>query len=294
MKLYNIQIGMETYFDFRVPLDLLNVIISYLGADEIENLFLILNDSTKSNINWSFVHNLHFGSSGSSNFVSSGGPSGSSGDVRYRKNIDQKEHVKWLKIKKLKNVFNIGETLDKIDKFRNLVSNGINIIPKEIPKEIGVLINLEELYFNGIDTIPDSIADLVNLRELHITGGNRIWEIPASITALTNLRVLNLSNNEIQVIPPTITGLKNLRELNLGNNIIGRIPVEIADLMKLEILDLTHNPIKGIFPERIKYLHNLHIIYIGFETYNNWNTRTRRNQNIVLPDEETDEETEDL
>jgi len=69
-------------------------------------------------------------------------------------------------------------------KYLNLAYNRI----KEIPKEIGQLINLQNLYSDG----------------------NQIKEIPKEIGQLTNLETLDLRNNQIKEIPKQIGQLTSL------------------------------------------------------------------------------------
>jgi hypothetical protein len=106
----------------------------------------------------------------------------------------------------------------------------------EIPKEIGILINLQGLYLNN----------------------NVLTEIPKEIGKLTNLQDLYITNNQLVQIPEEISQLINLKELSLQNNKLTTIPEEIVKLTKLEYLNVRHNPIK--IPEKIRNMKGLMIL----------------------------------
>ena len=55
---------------------------------------------------------------------------------------------------------------------------------------------------------------------------NKLTRIPPSISMFTNLKVINLSNNNLEIVPPTI-----LQDIVNDN------------LKKLEFLDLRNNPL---------------------------------------------------
>ena len=80
---------------------------------------------------------------------------------------------------------------------------------KEIPKELGNLINIRYLSLsrNQIKEIPKELGNLINLKKLYISN-NQITEIPKELGNLTNLQILSLSNNPIIEIPAEILQLK--------------------------------------------------------------------------------------
>ena len=77
--------------------------------------------------------------------------------------------------------------------------------------------------------------------------GQGLDKFPSSILSLSNLEILNLSNNELTgAIPAEIRQLKNLKSINVSNNQMTGIPAEIGQLTKLEYLDYSHNQITGL------------------------------------------------
>ena len=69
------------------------------------------------------------------------------------------------------------------------------------------------------------------------------------ICKLTNLRVLNLQVNKIEVICKEIGNLTKLKILYLNNNLIEVMPREIGKLVELKELYLNYNKIKVICKE---------------------------------------------
>lgn len=79
----------------------------------------------------------------------------------------------------------------------------------------------EVVYFdldgNGLNEIPREIGNLVNLQELHLER-NQLTEIPHEIGHLVNLRTLSLDRNKLTELPHEISNLVNLFHLGLSQN----------------------------------------------------------------------------
>ncbi|KAJ9153165.1 hypothetical protein P3X46_026636 [Hevea brasiliensis] len=90
-------------------------------------------------------------------------------------------------------------------------------------------------------------------------------QIPSSLGHVTSLRVLSLSQNNLQrSIPRELGGLVNLEQLDLSyNNLSGEIPKEIGGLKSLTILDLSWNSLEGQVPCSLGQLNLLHKIDLG-------------------------------
>jgi Leucine-rich repeat (LRR) protein len=70
---------------------------------------------------------------------------------------------------------------------------------KILPNNIGQLSSLEILYLDAnfnATIVNENIADLINLKELYLSQ-NRLSKLPSSYTKLTNLKILDLSENSI-------------------------------------------------------------------------------------------------
>ena len=80
--------------------------------------------------------------------------------------------------------------------------------------------------------IPKEIGKLTNLQELYLNNNQLLGKIPKEIGKLTNLQYLNLYNNQLSgEIPKEIGKLINLKYLVLTNNqLLGEIPKEVQEL----------------------------------------------------------------
>ncbi len=140
---------------------------------------------------------------------------------------------------------------------------------EKLPDSIGNLTQLVELYLedNELKILPNSIGELKLLHILNLRGnfleelpsfknfsqiisldlnGNRLSNLPTSITKLKTLTSLDLGNNSLQSLPITIHFLKELEVLCLSNNLLWDLPEEIGQLTSLLELYLNKNQLKEI------------------------------------------------
>jgi hypothetical protein len=113
-----------------------------------------------------------------------------------------------------------------------------------LPKEIFNLINLKKLDFglNSISFIHTEIGNLINLKNLDFFS-NPITFIPTEIGNLINLENLNMHSNKITTIPTQIGNLVNLKKFIVSNNALKYIPSEMGNLVSLNYFDITANPL---------------------------------------------------
>jgi Leucine-rich repeat (LRR) protein len=78
-------------------------------------------------------------------------------------------------------------------------------------------------------------------------------------SSLTNLTLLNLTNDDLASVPPEIGSLQNLQVLYLGNNQLTTLPPEIGNLSNLWMLSLFQNNLTSL-PDTISQLKNLKIL----------------------------------
>lgn len=110
----------------------------------------------------------------------------------------------------------------------------------DMPSQIGNLINLEELeiYSGGqMNEIAEELKNLIHLRVLSLPGQN-IKEL-GPITTLTELKVLNLSNNE-DIDLSGINQCNQLAELTLSGCNLTNLE-SIKGLKELKVLNLSNN-----------------------------------------------------
>jgi Leucine-rich repeat (LRR) protein len=77
-------------------------------------------------------------------------------------------------------------------------------------------------------------ATVVDLSGRALTGS-----LKAEIRTLSNLEVLDVSNNQLTGLPAEIGQLSQLKTLNISNNPLTGLPREIGQLQNLELLDLS-------------------------------------------------------
>ncbi|XP_010161339.1 leucine-rich repeat-containing protein 2-like, partial [Antrostomus carolinensis] len=87
---------------------------------------------------------------------------------------------------------------------------------------------------------PDTLKEQTYLKEWHVNN-TLIQTIPAFIALFQDLRVLELSKNQINHLPVEIGCLKNLKVLNVSFNNLKSVPPELGDCENLEKLDLSGN-----------------------------------------------------
>lgn len=120
-----------------------------------------------------------------------------------------------------------------------------------LPKQIGDFesLRLIDMNWNLISGgLPREIAALSGLETLHLAGNQLSGEIDeASLSELTNLKSLDLSNNRFKgIIPDAFKGMSGLRMLDLSNNrLSGNLPRSLASCIKLEVLKIFCNQLSG-------------------------------------------------
>ncbi len=97
-----------------------------------------------------------------------------------------------------------------------------------------------------LEEIPDILFQVKHLKVLRIPGNrylkaNRLQEIPSKIGNLTNLEILDISNNNISELPDDFKNLKNLKQLYIQENKLDKIPTSISFLNELNVLDISDN-----------------------------------------------------
>ncbi|KAK3419687.1 hypothetical protein EUGRSUZ_G00357, partial [Eucalyptus grandis] len=171
--------------------------------------------------------------------------------------------------------------LRSISKLRNLVSLDIKFCSfvQELPKDIGSLEALTELYIDGTSirefpegsygkleilsacnckslSLSNSIGNLKSLLYLALDN-TELRELPDSICLLENLRTLSLRNcRRLWKLPDSIGDLKELRVMDLSDALVNELPLSVQDWRKLKVLKMPHTFIRE-FPEGTKNLERL-------------------------------------
>jgi Leucine-rich repeat (LRR) protein len=168
-----------------------------------------------------------------------------------------------------------GVSIDKIAEFNsqgravklNLSKQGIDgVALTEIPPEVFKLTALKGLLLknNNLRELPLDIGLLMDLVELDIGGNSEIGSLPASVGSLSNLRIfdarlcgltglppefgklqrletLQLWDNGFIMLPDCVTELKSLKELHLNRNKLISLPAGITKMGNLNYIDVQRN-----------------------------------------------------
>ena len=116
--------------------------------------------------------------------------------------------------------------IGKLKSLKVLSMNKADI--KNIPKEIGDLHSLENLTLNNNFAkvvMPPEIAKLRNLKVMAITDTIQV-DLPAELSEIKSLEELYLNGSGLSTIPEPIYQLKNLKILNISDNEINPADVE--------------------------------------------------------------------
>ena len=153
----------------------------------------------------------------------------------------------------LPNAFSKLENLRRIDLSHNLLT----IMPQfESFKSMTVLLlqhnRLEKLRF--FENASSSTCELLDLSH------NQLTFISELINVMTNLRTLNLSNNQLTSLP-AMNNLQSLSQLNLDNNKLKLLPNGFNSLRSLKQLYLKNNQLESL-PD-LQHCSQLVEIYLG-------------------------------
>ena len=112
--------------------------------------------------------------------------------------------------------------------------------------------------------IPAELGMLSQLSLLQLTDNELQGTIPPELGRLGKLELLILAENDIGgEIPVELDGLANLSHMSLsGNDLSGEIPLELSSLTNLRSLYLDDNRLSGGIPEELGSLPNLRFLYL--------------------------------
>lgn len=132
------------------------------------------------------------------------------------------------------------------DTQRNQDQSGGNIKEKITP--IGTPISTSkqslkkfDLSNKGLATVSSNVFLRTDIEELDISGNNLTGALSGEIRNLKNLKVLNVSNNQMTGVPAEIGQLSKLEALDLSNNKLTGLPYELGNLKNLKVLKLSGN-----------------------------------------------------
>lgn len=98
-----------------------------------------------------------------------------------------------------------------------------------------------DLSNQGLTALPKYVLGRTDLQALNISHNKLTGALPAEIRQLKNLKILNISDNQMTGLPAEVGQLDKLEVLDLSNNQLTGLPYELGNLKNLKILILTGN-----------------------------------------------------
>lgn len=98
-----------------------------------------------------------------------------------------------------------------------------------------------DLSNQGLIKVPSYIFEKTKAHELDLSNNTLTGSLPAEIHNLSELRILNLSDNQFSGVPAEVGQLRNLEILDLSNNKLTGLPYELGNLTNLKRLNLRGN-----------------------------------------------------
>jgi Leucine-rich repeat (LRR) protein len=90
----------------------------------------------------------------------------------------------------------------------------------------------------------------------------KLTELPESLCQLTQLQLLDLSNNQLKAMPESLVQLSQLRSLNLSDNQLTTLLEWLGQLTQLQTLDISDNQLTAL-PESLGHLTQLQTLDIS-------------------------------
>lgn len=148
-----------------------------------------------------------------------------------------------------------AKQLHPMDTNHGTLCNGL----KSIPKEIGLLENLEYFYIanSEIEELPMELANLKSLTDVEIYNCPKMNRFPMALAALPELVSLNLSNNRQWSAEEIYKGFdaiangpanEKIQILYARQNSLEELPESFNKMKKIGLLDLAYNKISKIYP----------------------------------------------
>lgn len=115
---------------------------------------------------------------------------------------------------------------------------------------------------NAISSLPAQVSELVHIKVLDLFN-NRLSSLPPQIGHMKQLEKLRLGSNRLTHLPDEISELENLFELDISRNDFSELPLVVCSLVHLQFLNASGNRI-SLLPERFTNLRVLQFLDLSF------------------------------
>ncbi|MEQ8473539.1 MAG: FG-GAP-like repeat-containing protein [Marinoscillum sp.] len=135
--------------------------------------------------------------------------------------------------------------------------------------ENGRLVSLILNDNNLIGKIPADITLLDALEVLDLSGNALTGRLPQGLGSMVSLINVSLNGNQLQgTLPASIGNLANLENLDLyDNNFLGELPATLGGLTNLRQFELQNNGFLGFIPAEIGTLENLQVLNLELNDF---------------------------
>ncbi len=127
------------------------------------------------------------------------------------------------------------------------------------------------MLFNNLNgTLPASLSQLEQLKVLELSFNKISGSLPSQIGALKNLEVLALNGNHLSgTIPASFGNLKALKQLHLSSNeLSGTVPQSFNQLDQLVVFNVFQNQLRGEVPIGLARGRNIKEFIIAENNFN--------------------------
>ena len=114
----------------------------------------------------------------------------------------------------------------------------------------------------GLTELPETIGQLTQLKWLNLSN-NELTTLPESVSYLVLLETLTLPTNKLHILPEVLEKLKQLQSLDVSNNQLTVLPESFGGLMQLKTLSLSQNQLVAL-PESLGGLTQLETLNLGY------------------------------
>ncbi|EMM95926.1 leucine rich repeat protein [Leptospira interrogans serovar Zanoni str. LT2156] len=122
-------------------------------------------------------------------------------------------------------------------------------------------IQAEEVEPEAYQDLTKALQNPLDVRVLDLSR-QELKTLPIEIGQLKNLQRLYLNHNQLITLPEEIGQLQNLQRLYLMDNQLTILSKEIGQLQNLQVLNLSYNQLKTL-PKEIEQLKNLQTLYLN-------------------------------
>ncbi|KAI0984753.1 hypothetical protein GJ496_006338 [Pomphorhynchus laevis] len=118
-------------------------------------------------------------------------------------------------------------------------------------------VNIMDRRHGNLYAVPEEIFKHHKTLEELFLDSNQLRELPKNLFKLSQLRLLTISDNEIEFLSPDISNLVLLEQLDCSRNELICLPDEIRFCESLQILNISGNPLQNGLPAGVTGLLNL-------------------------------------